>query len=237
MEALQKLEIKDSLFTPQDFLKFRSIGNINKYRKKETIILPESPYRYIYMICKGMVKVYRLSKRGKEKIIRILKMYDMFGEYAVLGNCMSSESVEAMEDSEVLLINVNEFRQMLMDEPELANKFTRMILERNLELENHLSEIVFRDVDLRAIRNLVELAKNHGVRTSQGILIDFKITQYELGNIIGATRETTSTVLNNLKREGMIDFNSRKILITDIEQMLAILRKEEEATKEVRKKA
>lgn len=134
------------------------------------------------------------------------------------------------------MINVNEFKRIIQEECDIFYKFNRMILERNLELENHLAELVFRDVDLRAVRNLVELARRYGVRTPNGILLDLKITQYELGNLIGATRETTSTVLNKMKNDGLIAFNSRKIVITDIDGMFAILRKEEEATKEKAKK-
>lgn len=90
LESLKKLEFKESPFSSDDFLLFRSVGNINKYNRKETIILPETPYRYIYMLCKGMVKIYRLSKRGKEKIIRILKPYDIFGEHTMLGGNLSA---------------------------------------------------------------------------------------------------------------------------------------------------
>ncbi|MBN2135318.1 MAG: Crp/Fnr family transcriptional regulator [Acidobacteria bacterium] len=228
----QSFEYVPSVFTLEDFHSLRSIGNINKYKKRETILLPESPYRYIYMLCQGVVKVYRLSKRGKEKIVRLLKPYDIFGEYALLGEGISYESVEAMEDCEILMINRADFKQALIKQPDFFLKFTQMLLTRNIDLENHLAELVFRDVSLRAIRNLVELAKKYGLSRNGGILLDIKITQYELGNLIGATRETTSTVLNQFKKDGLIDFNGRKIIITNIEKMYQLLRKEEEAAKQ-----
>lgn len=220
MQNLSEIEFKPSVFSADDFLKLRSIGNLNKYRKHETIFFPESPYRFIYMLNKGKVKVYRISRRGKETIIRILQPYDMFGEYAVLGDYQSRESVEAMEECELLLIARNDFMQVISTDSDLLMKFNRMLLERNYDLETDLADLSFRDVNVRMVKKLVELARKFGKPSRDGLMIDIKITQYELGNLIGATRETTSTVLNNFKRDGLINFNGRKIIINDLDLLL-----------------
>jgi CRP-like cAMP-binding protein len=220
VQYLTDIEFKPSVFTAEDFLKLRSIGNINKYRKHETIFFPESPYRFIYVLNKGRVKVYRISRRGKETIIRILQPYDLFGEYAVLGDYQSRESVEAMEECELLLISRNDFMQVMTTDSDLLMKFNRMLLERNYDLETYLADLSFRDVHVRMIKKLVELAKKFGKPSNDGLVIDIKITQYELGNLIGATRETTSTVLNGFRRDGLINFNGRKIIISDLDALL-----------------
>jgi len=220
VQNLTDIEFKPSVFTADDFLKLRSIGNLNKYRKHETIFFPESPYRFIYMLNKGKVKVYRISRRGKETIIRILQPYDMFGEYAVLGDYQSRESVEAMEECELLLISRNDFMQVIQTDSDLLMKFNRMLLERNYDLETYVADLSFRDVNVRMIKKLVELARKFGKPSRDGLVIDIKITQYELGNLIGATRETTSTVLNDFKRDGLINFSGRKIIISDLDALL-----------------
>lgn len=220
MQYLTDIEFKPSVFTADDFLKLRSIGNLNKYRKHETIFFPESPYRFIYVLNRGRVKVYRISRRGKETIIRILQPYDLFGEYAVLGDYQSRESVEAMEECELLLISRNDFMQVITTDSDLLMKFNRMLLERNYDLETYLADLSFRDVHVRMIKKLVELARKFGKPCSDGLVIDIKITQYELGNLIGATRETTSTVLNGFKRDGLINFDGRKIIINDLDALL-----------------
>lgn len=220
MQNLTDIEFKPSVFTADDFLKLRSIGNLNKYRKHETIFFPESPYRFIYMLNKGKVKVYRISRRGKETIIRILQPYDTFGEYAVLGDYQSRESVEAMEECELLLISRNDFMQVIQTDSDLLMKFNRMLLERNYDLETYVADLSFRDVNVRMIKKLVELARKFGKPSRDGLVIDIKITQYELGNLIGATRETTSTVLNDFKRDGLINFSGRKIIISDLDALL-----------------
>jgi CRP-like cAMP-binding protein len=99
-------------------------------------------------------------------------------------------------------------------------KFNRMLLERNYDLETYLADLSFRDVHVRMIKKLVELARKFGKPCSDGLVIDIKITQYELGNLIGATRETTSTVLNGFKRDGLINFDGRKIIINDLDALL-----------------
>jgi CRP/FNR family transcriptional regulator len=220
VQYLTDIEFKPSVFTADDFLKLRSIGNINKYRKHETIFFPESPYRFIYVLNRGKVKVYRISRRGKETIIRILQPYDLFGEYAVLGDYQSRESVEAMEECELLLISRNDFMQVITTDSDLLMKFNRMLLERNYDLETYLADLSFRDVHVRMIKKLVELARKFGKPSNDGLVIDIKITQYELGNLIGATRETTSTVLNGFRRDGLINFNGRKIIISDLDALL-----------------
>jgi CRP/FNR family transcriptional regulator len=172
------------------------------------------------MLNKGKVKVYRISRRGKETIIRILQPYDMFGEYAVLGDYQSRESVEAMEECELLLISRNDFMQVIQTDSDLLMKFNRMLLERNYDLETYVADLSFRDVNVRMIKKLVELARKFGKPSRDGLVIDIKITQYELGNLIGATRETTSTVLNDFKRDGLINFSGRKIIISDLDALL-----------------
>ena len=235
MQGLSEIEFKPSVFSAHDFIKLRSIGNLNKYRKHETIFFPESPYRFVYMLNRGKVKVYRISKRGKETIIRILQPYDIFGEYAVLGDCQSRESVQAMEECELLLIQRNDFLQMLSTDSELLTKFNRMLLERNYDLETYLADLSFRDVHVRMIKKLVELAQKFGRPGKEGLIIDLKITQYELGNLIGATRETTSTVLNGFKRDGLINIDGRKITINDLDALLQRISDDEVALHEEEK--
>jgi CRP-like cAMP-binding protein len=184
------------------------------------------------MLNKGKVKVYRISRRGKETIIRILQPYDMFGEYAVLGDYQSRESVEAMEECELLLISRNDFMQVISTDSDLLMKFNRMLLERNYDLETDLADLSFRDVNVRMVKKLVELARKFGKPSRDGLMIDIKITQYELGNLIGATRETTSTVLNNFKRDGLINFNGRKIIINDLDLLLERISDDEVALEE-----
>jgi CRP-like cAMP-binding protein len=220
VQNLSEIEFKPSVFGANDFIKLRSIGNLNKYRKHETIFFPESPYRFIYMLNRGKVKVNRISKRGKETIIRILQPYDMFGEYAILGDYQSRESVQAMEECELLLISRNDFVQVLSNDADLLMKFNRMLLERNYDLETYLADLSFRDVNVRMIKKLVELAQKFGRPSKEGLVIDLKITQYELGNLIGATRETTSTVLNDFKRDSLLVIDGRKIIITDLDALM-----------------
>ena len=90
---------------------------------------------------------------------------------------------------------------------------TKLIGLRRREIENQLENLVFRNAPSRLASLLMSLAEKHGVRDSQGIILNVKLSQQELANLIGTARETTSALLNEFKRLGFIEIRNRpKIL-------------------------
>ena len=82
-----------------------------------------------------------------------------------------------------------------------------------------MESLVFKDVPARLAGQLIRLAEQYGEERGGRIHIDLKLSQLELANLIGATRETTSTAINDMKRAGIVDTSHRTIVINDIEAL------------------
>ena len=94
-------------------------------------------------------------------------------------------------------------------------RVTKLIGLRRRHIENQLENLVFRSASSRLAVLLLSLGEIHGVRDSRGIILNIKLSQQELANLIGTARETTSALLNEFKRLGFIDIQHRRIKLLE----------------------
>lgn len=190
---------------------------IHKYlKKKELIYLPGDKNDRVYLLKEGRVKVSRISEDGREMTMIILEPGEIFGESALYsGEERRSTMAEALDDVMICTIYKNEFEAILQREPKLSMQITKAIGKRRREIESRLEDMVFRSVPSRLAHLLLRLAEKYGREKAEGLLIDVNLTHLEIANLIGSTRETTTTQLNNLKRDDLISVKHRQIYITD----------------------
>jgi len=202
---------------PEDELQEVNKIAIHKYlKKKEIIYLPGDLSDKVYLLKKGRVKVSRLSEDGREMTITILEPGEFFGESALYADQSTRSTLaEALDDALICSLYREEFEQMLKREPALALRVTKAIGLRRREIESRLEDMVFRSVPARLAHLLLKLANQYGKEKDTGLLIDVNLTHLEIANLIGSTRETTTTHLNNLKRSGLIDIRKRNIYVID----------------------
>lgn len=169
----------------------------------------------VYLIKEGRVKIYKLSPEGKELTLAILEPGEIFGEMALIDEGPRDTIAETLDDALLCVIRRRDFELLLKKKPELALRVTKLIGVRRREIKNQLENLVFRSAPSRLALLLMALAEKHGVRDSQGIIVNVKLSQQELANLIGTARETTSALLNEFKRLGLIDIQSRRIKVLD----------------------
>jgi len=217
MWYLKQIDIFQDLDEPQ----LQKVDNIaiHKFlKKKELVYLPGDRSDKVYLLKEGRVKVSRLSEDGKEMTMVILEPGEIFGESALYSNDETrSTMAEALDDALVCTVYRRDFEDMLKSQPELSLKLTKEIGKRRREIESRLEDMVFRSVPARLAHLLLNLAKKYGKEKKDGILIDIPLTHMEIANLIGSTRETTTTELNNFKRDGLITVKTRDIYLADIE--------------------
>ena len=190
---------------------------IHKYLKKKDIIyLPGDKNDKVYLLKEGRVKVSRLSEDGREMTMIILEPGEIFGESALYSEGQHrSTMAEALDDAMICTVYRNEFEALLKTNPEIFLRVTKAIGKRRKEVENRLEDMVFRSVPSRLAHLFLNLAKKYGKPTENGLMLDIPLTHLEIANLIGSTRETTTTQINELKRQGWIDVRKRSIYITD----------------------
>ena len=211
---LKKFNLLQSL-SPEEMeqLSQKVIDSIVK--KKQPIYLSGDPNEWLYFLKRGRVKVTRTDESGKEITLIILEPGEIFGELGIFDDSPRETTAIALEDSLICTMRRRDFEELLQRKPELSLHLNKLMGFRLRHIEHRIEELIFRDVPTRLARLILRMLENHKQETKHGVRIGIKLTQQELANLIGATREMTSTVLNQFKKEGLINFESKYIYIAN----------------------
>lgn len=199
--------------------KLENLIRIISVAKKQFLYFPEDPSDSIYLLKEGRVKISKISDGGKEITLDILEPGEIFGELAIVDEGPRQTLAEVLEDALIYAINRKDFIGFAENKPDLAFKLTKLIGLRRRDIESKIEALVFRDVPSRLASLLLQLAANHGKPDQKGMRLNLKLTHQELGNLIGSTRETTTTWLNEFRKKGLIAFDRRQIIVLDLKEL------------------
>ncbi len=187
------------------------------FKTNDSIYFPAEPSRCIYFLKKGHVKISRLSEDGKEIILDIVGPGEVFGELLQVDDTDERNEI-ATAIGEVLICNMprSDFEKMLKKYPELNFRVTKEVGTRLRKVEERVTELVFKDVKKRIASFLVRYAEEFGTIKSGIITVKPPLSHQELGFLTGAARQTVTTTLNDLRTQGVIDFDRKQIVINDI---------------------
>lgn len=212
----------NNLFQGMQEEDFKNVIHITKeytVDKYTPIYLPGDPVKNVYFIKSGKVKISSISEDGKQLTMTILGNQDIFGELALIGQEKQTTIAEAIENTYLCYTKKEDFEELLKKSPVLSLKITKQIGLKLKSIENKIENIVFFDVMTRLISLLLDLSKKYGLHTKDGIEIDLMLTHEEIGQLIAVNRQTVTTKLNELKKEGIIDIKRTSIVIKDINKL------------------
>jgi len=216
VDALKKIDIFSHLDSPH-IERIAPIASVHRFSEKQVIYMPSDPRARLYAIVSGRVKLTQLSPEGKELVLCVLGKGDAFGELCLFCEGPHSTLATALEDTEVITIKCSDLAKFMAEDPEIVRALGKHVGDRIRTLEQKISDFVFKDVAQRLAGLLVDMASDHGKRTSSGeYVIEMKITHQDLAGLIGSTRETTTMTLNQFRNKGLIDFQRGRIIIQDI---------------------
>ncbi|HEV2913961.1 MAG TPA: Crp/Fnr family transcriptional regulator [Pyrinomonadaceae bacterium] len=177
----------------------------------------------LYAIARGRVKLCRTdAATEREAVIDILSGDSLFGESALYSAAGLRENCAvAYENSRLLRIPVGEFKKGMLENRELYDYTFRLIGQRRAQAERRVVDFALDAIPARLEKLLVEYSNRYGVLETGGVLIDIPLPHREIASIVGSTRESVTVRLNALRREGIIDFVNRKILIKRPESLAA----------------
>lgn len=173
----------------------------------------------IYLLKEGSIKVSRLSEDGKELTMDILKPGDIFGEMALSEEGKREDIAEAVEDSYICDVKKNDFEDLISKNPVFSFTLVKLMGLRIRKIESRFEDIIFKDVRTRIASILRDVAGKYGTPIQNGKAIEVKLSHQDIANLVGATRETVTLELNNLKKEGFISETKRKSIIIPRERL------------------
>lgn len=189
------------------------------FKKGEYIYLTEDQNDRVYMLVNGRVKIGSLGESDREIIKAILEKGEVFGELALVSDGKRNEFAQAMEDTEVCIVKKEDIPLLFRERPAFMQFFLRLFGNRILTMENRLERLVFKDSRSRIIDYLIELADHKGERVGFEIVVRRFMTHQELANMTATSRQTVTTVLNELRSKELIKFDRRRLLIRDHERL------------------
>lgn len=191
-----------------------------QYKKNQFIYFTNDKAKYIYMIAEGRVKIGHYTDDGKEVVKAILSKGEVFGELALTGEEKREDYAQAMDDNtSVCPMKIEDMQNLMLEDKELSLKIYKLIGLRIRKLERKVESLVFKDARTRIIDFLKDAAEWKGKKVGFETMIPTKLTHKDIANLTGTSRQTVTTILNELKEDNLINFDRRKILIRDLDKL------------------
>lgn len=191
------------------------------YKKGDYIYLPEEQSDRLFLMTNGRVKIGTYSESGKEITKTILNSGEVFGELSLIGEDKRRDFAMAMEDTEVCILTVDDMKSLMREHNGLSLFLMKIMGSRMLDMENRLESLVFKDSRTRIIEFLHDMGVKKGQRVGYETLVRKFMTHQEIANLTATSRQTVTTVLNELRNKNVLTFNRRRLLIRDMDQLLA----------------
>ena len=183
------------------------------YAAGSSIFRKGDPGNGLYGILSGEVAINTFSADGKEILLNLLKPGDIFGEIALLDAKERTAGAVAKTASELLFIDRGDFIPFLERHPQVCVRLLTVLCGRMRWTSQIIEDVIFLDLPGRLAKKLLDFAELHGRSVPQGIELDLHLSQYDLGTLTGASRESVNKVLTLWRRNGLISLQQRKIII------------------------
>lgn len=191
----------------------------HNFSKGDLIFEPSQKADKVYFISSGRVKIASDKQSDKSITKAILGPGEVFGELAILSNNERRDYAIAMEKTEICEISKENLTSLFREHNPLFLFMMNLIGNRALEMEKRLESLVFKDSRSRIIEFLVDLNSKKGQRVGYEWVVRKFITHQEIANLTATSRQTVTTVLNELKTKNIITFNRKRLLIRDLDQL------------------
>ncbi len=176
------------------------------FEKGQVIFRKQEEGSEFYIIQKGKVKIVLPSEEGGEIILAILSEGDFFGELSLIDGEPRSASAVAVEWTRLLTLGRFEFLEFLTDHPDALRHVLGILSRRLRRTDALMGDTCFLDVPARLAKRLLELANAYGQPEKEGEVVEIKLSQRELAEMVGATRESVNKHLRKFKDEGILDY-------------------------------
>ncbi len=196
----------------EEILKEIALLGILKYYKKNEILFGEGEKAYgFYLVSNGLVKIYKLSSKGKEQILHILTRGDIFAEVVLVGTSSYPAWAQALTPLEVVFFEKEKFLKLINQKPELALNFIGVLILKVKDLVKTIENLSLKEAKERLIYYLWELSQE-GKRES----FFLNVSKYQLALLLGVTPETLSRIFKELKEKKLVEVKGKEIKILNI---------------------
>lgn len=193
----------------------------NFYHKGQTLFNEGNIPMGLYCINNGKVKLSQAGFEGKEQILRLAKDSDILGYRAMISGEAYSATATVIEDSKICLIPKSVFYDLLQKNSKITSGIMKLLADELREAENKITNIAQKPVLERLAETLLMLQEYYGMEEDDHSL-NITITREEIANIVGTATETVIRLMSDLRKEGMIKLDGKKIKIIKSDALLKL---------------
>jgi CRP/FNR family cyclic AMP-dependent transcriptional regulator len=173
----------------------------------------------LYVITAGKIKLGRTAPDGRENLLAILGAGEMFGELSLFDPGPRTATATAVTDVTLIGLGHEDLKPWLNGRPEVATALLKALARRLRRTNEHMGDLVFSDVPGRVAKQLLDLARRFGVPTDEGVRVNHDLTQEELAQLVGASRETVNKALADFAGRGFLRLEARAVVILDLDRL------------------
>jgi len=174
---------------------------------------------HLYVIIDGKLKLGTSSGDGRENLLSILGPGEMFGELSLFDPGPRTSTATAVTDAKLLSLSHEKVIPWLKQNPEVSLQLLTRLSQRLRRTNEAVGDLVFSDVPGRVAKALIDLGDRFGKTTPEGLLVNHDLTQEELAQLVGTSRETVNKALADFAGRGWLKLDGRSVLITDVERL------------------
>ncbi|MGG1517818.1 Crp/Fnr family transcriptional regulator [Paenibacillus oryzisoli] len=189
------------------------------FRKKAIVFSEGSEKEAVYFIQSGLVKTYKTDENGHQQIVSILKTGDMFPHTGLFHAACYPATAETIVPTILLAMPIRPFESLLSSTPSIAVKILRVMSQKMIELQEKIQELTGQDVQNRGQLFLLKLAETNGRMKNGRLRIEIPMTHQDIANAIGTTRETVNRMLNQLRKDGIVETDRMGFVVHDLEAL------------------
>ncbi len=185
----------------------------------EVLFQEGDPGDRLYVIIDGKVKLGRASGDGRENLLAVLGPGEMFGELSLFDPGPRNATATAVADTTLIGLGNEDLTTWLAGRPDVARQLLRALARRLRRTNEALADLVFSDVPGRVAKALLDLSERFGRSSEDGLRVAHDLTQEELAQLVGASRETVNKALADFASRGWLRLEARAVVLLDIERM------------------
>ena len=173
----------------------------------------------LYVIAEGKLKLGTSSGDGRENLLSILGPGEMFGELSLFDPGPRTSTATAVTDAKLLSLGQEKLLPWLAENPKVSLQLLGSLAQRLRRTNEAVGDLVFSDVPGRVAKALIDLGERFGKKTDEGLFVHHDLTQEELAQLVGASRETVNKALADFAGRNWLKLDGRAVLITDFERL------------------
>jgi CRP-like cAMP-binding protein len=189
------------------------------FPRAHVIFAEGEPGDRLYIVLSGKVKIGRKSVDGRENLLAVFGPSDMFGELSIFDPGPRTSTATTVTEVSAVSMDRAALRDWINKRPEIAEQLLRVIARRLRRTNNMLADLIFTDVPGRVAKALLQLAQRFGIQEAGMLRVTHDLTQEEIAQLVGASRETVNKALADFAHRGWLRLEGKSVLILEPERL------------------